>query len=437
MEATIEKNVKYCREHNVILPTLEEMVHPEKIPQKIKDELKDIGLWDVNSRNLFRITWKNENVEKGGKYMDVPNHFTLPSSLTGVKSKITLLLGRTFPTGAHKVGATYIPLVEGLVSGEFDPQVHKALWPSTGNYCRGGAFDSALLASPCIAVLPEEMSAERFQWLKNIGAEIHATPGCESNVKEVFDKTRELSTNNPDTVRAFNQFEIFGNPLWHYNVTGPAVEEVFNAIKSEDDELFGVFSCTGSAGTIAFADYIRDVCPSVKVGAGEALQCPTMLNNGYGGHRIEGIGDKHIPWIHNVRNTDIAVALDDEHTMRLFRLFNTKIGHDYLIEKGVEKEVVDRLGMLGISGIANMIGCIKMARLYETSETDHFFTIATDSSDMYQSRLTELTAAHGEYTLLNAAMDYDRCLQGQSTDNMLELTYTEKKRVHNLKYFTW
>ncbi|HPJ71786.1 MAG TPA: pyridoxal-phosphate dependent enzyme, partial [bacterium] len=347
-EQVLENTVRRCRERNIIIPTYEQMLDPGKVPQGIKDELKNIGLWDLNSRNLFRITWKNEPVPFGGGFNGV-NFIELPSSLTGVKARIVQLVGKWFPTGAHKVGATFGPLVEKLVRGEFDPTTQKALWPSTGNYCRGGAFDAYLLACESIAVLPEEMSRERFEWLEKVGAEIYATPGCESNVKEIYDKVKELLAENPDTVVNLNQFEQIGNAVWHYAVTGPSMEEVFNQIKRDGDTLSALCLTQGSAGTLGSGEYLKEAFPRVKVAAMEALECPTLLYNGYGGHRIEGIGDKHVPWIHNLRNTDLVVDIADEDCMRILRLFNEPEGQEYLIKTGVPAELVESLPLLGIS----------------------------------------------------------------------------------------
>ena len=176
----------------------------------------------------------------------------------------------------------------------------------------------------------------------------------------------------------------------------------------------------------------------MKLAVGEALQCPTILNNGFGGHRIEGIGDKHIPWIHNVKNTDMAIAIDDEDSQRLLRLFNTPDGHAYLKnELGLDDELIEKLSWLGISGIANVLCCIKMAKYYELTERDVVGTVLTDSAAMYQSRITELDQMHGAYNATEAAIDHNLHILGLRTDNMLELTYVERKRVHNLKYYTW
>jgi cysteine synthase len=432
----LENTIKRCREEDIIIPTYEEMAHPEKIPQGIKDELRNIGLWDLHARNLFRITWKNEPVKSGGGFGDV-NYMEIPKELTGIKARIIVLIGKYFPTGSHKVGATFGPLVEKLVRGAFDPTNQKALWPSTGNYCRGGAYDSYLLACPSIAVLPEGMSRERFEWLEKIGAEIHATPGSESNVKEVYDKSFELKRARPDEVVILNQFDEIGNAIWHYVCTGQAIEEAYNKERKDKQRLTALFLTQGSAGTLGCADYLREKFPRIKVCAGEAWQCPTLLYSGYGAHRIEGIGDKHVPWIHNLKNMDMVAGINDEFCIRLLRLLNEPSGKNYLKSKGVSEEIIDKLHLLGISSIANLIGSIKMAKYYEMNENDIVFTIATDSMELYQSRIEELQEERGEYTDSQAAVDFDTCLLNLTTDHMLELSYWDKKRMHNLKYFTW
>jgi len=413
----LENTIKRCRERDIIIPTYEQMYNPDKIPQGIKDELKNIGLWDLHSRNLFRITWKNEPVKFGGGFNGV-NFMEIPKELSGVKARILVLIGKWFPTGSHKVGATF-------------------LWPSTGNYCRGGAYDAYLLACPSIAVLPEGMSKERFEWLKKVGSEIYPTPGVESNVKEVYDKTKELKNARPDEIVVLNQFDEIGNAIWHYAVTGRAMEEVYQNEKKGRQRFSAIFLTQGSAGTLGCADYIRKLHPQVKVCAGEAWQCPTLLYNGFGGHRIEGIGDKHVPWIHNLKNMDMVADIDDEKCMRLIRLFNEPAGRKYLKRMKVPAEIVDNLDLFGISSVANLIGSIKMAKYYEMNENDIIFTVATDSMELYQSRLKELHEEHGEYSEVDAAKDFETCLQAIETDHMLELSYWDKKRMHNLKYFTW
>jgi len=437
----IRKTAARCRKRGIVLPTFKQLRNPELIPPAIQQKLKGVGLWDVNPANLFRITWKND--VKTGLYGGV-NYLEIPPAITGVKARVIGLVGKYFPTGAHKVGAAFGCLVPRLVSGEFDPEKHKAAWPSTGNFCRGGAFDCALLDCTAIAILPEQMSRERFEWLKEIGAEIIATPGCESNVKEIYDKCWELRKNPLNVI--FNQFEEFGNPIFHYNVTGPAMEEVFQALNDASSRrrlqapsfrAAAYISATGSAGTIAAGDYLKKQHPGLKVVATEALQCPTLLMNGFGDHRIEGIGDKHIPWVHNVRNTDAVAAIDDEDCMRILRLFNEPAGRKHLASLGVKAKELETLPLLGISSICNLLAAIKTAKHFELDERDVIFTVFTDSTELYGSRVKELEKERGAYRAQDAIADFAGPLAHQSADYFKELTHPERKAIHNLKYYTW
>jgi cysteine synthase len=430
-----KRAIQRARERNIIIPTYAQMKDPSKVPAKVKQELAGIGLWDIHPRNLFRITWKNEPKAHGGGFGGV-NWLELPPALTGVPARIIVLVGKWFPTGAHKVGAAFSCLVPRLVTGQFDPTTQKAVWPSTGNYCRGGAYDSALLACDSIAILPEGMSKERFDWLANVAGETIKTPGSESNVKEIFDKCWELRKSGQDLM-IFDQFQEFPNYLWHYEVTGHAMEEVLKEAMRPGDEYRGMTSATGSAGTIASGDYLKQLFPSSKIAASEALQCPTLLENGFGAHRIEGIGDKHVPWIHNTKNTDLVVAIDDNAVVNVARLFNEEDGRAYLVQKGVPESLVSQLDLLGFSGISNVLTAIKMAKYYEMGENDIVLTVLTDSMELYHSRIHEMRAEMGEYSQRDAAADYARWILGQSTDNLLELRYNDRRRIHNLKYYTW
>ncbi|MEZ4539334.1 MAG: pyridoxal-phosphate dependent enzyme [Chloroflexota bacterium] len=434
-EAALDRAVQRARERNIIIPTFEQQRNPALIPDAIKQRLDDVGLWDLNPVNLFRISWHNEAVAKGGGYGDV-NTIEIPKEISGVDARIIVIVGKWFPTGAHKVGAAFGCLVPRLVTGQFDPSTQKAVWPSTGNYCRGGAYDSNLLGCESVAILPEGMSRERFEWLEGVAGEIIKTPGSESNVKEIFDKCWELRASGEDLV-IFNQFDELGNYLWHYSVTGPAMHEVLKRELGPKDKYRGMASATGSAGTIASGDYMKEQYPTSLICASEALQCPTLLNNGFGAHRIEGIGDKHVPWVHNVKNTDMVVAIDDNAPMAIMRLFNEPAGQEYLMEQGVSPDLVALLPDLGISSISNILSTIKMAKYYEMGPNDVLMTIATDSMEMYQSRVEEYREMEGEFTSLNAAGIYQRYLLGENTANMLELTYPDRKRIHNLKYYTW
>ena len=428
----IRKTARRCRNREIVIPTFKQLRDPTHVPTSVRARLADVGMSDLNPINLFRITWKND--VHTGLYGGV-NYVELPPAITGVKARIIGLVGSYFPTGAHKVGAAFGCLVPRLVSGEFDPEVHKAAWPSTGNFCRGGAFDCALLDCTAIAILPEEMSRERFDWLRQIGATIIATPGCESNVKGIYDKCWELKRDPANMI--FNQFEEFGNPIFHYNVTGPAIEEVFYGLRDRKLRAAAFVSATGSAGTIAAVDFLKAVHPQLRIIAAEALQCPTLLRNGFGAHRIEGIGDKHIPWVHNVRNTDAVAAVDDEDCMRIIRLFNEPAGRDYLASLGIAKKHLRKLPLLGISGVCNLLAAVKTAKYYDLDGNDVIFTVFTDSMQLYQSRLVELREQKGDYREKTAVADFAGALAHQSTDNFRELSYADRKALHNLKYFTW
>jgi cysteine synthase A len=431
-----ERNIRRCREKGIILPTFAQMKDPDLIPSPVKDRLAKVGLWDVDPLNLFRITWRNQPVEHGGSFGGV-NFIEFPPSLTGVQARIFALIGKWFPTGAHKVGATYGCLAPALVTGRFDSTTQKAAWPSTGNYCRGGAFNSAVLGCSSIAILPEGMSRERFQWLSGIAGEVITTPGSESNVKEIFDACHRLSRERGDDIVIFNQFEEFGNYLWHHEVTADALARLLSGPEGIQGRVRGFVSSTGSAGTIAAGDRLKALYPGMKIAAAEALQCPTLLSNGFGSHRIEGIGDKHVPWIHNVANTDVVVAIDDADCIRCLRLFNEPAGIVYLTELGVPKDFTGSLSLLGISGIANLLASIKLARYFEMDKDDIVLTVLTDSMQLYGSRLRELEERDGQFSRDQAIRSHAVALEGRHTDAMLELDWSERKRVHNLKYYTW
>ena len=432
-EDVLDKAVRRSAERGVVIPTFAELRDPSLIAPAQVACLAGVGLWDPDPANLFRITWHNEPVASGGGFGPV-NWIEIPSALSGVDARIIALVGKWFPTGCHKVGAAFGCLVPRLVTGGFDPTTQKAVWPSTGNYCRGGAFDSALLGCRALAILPEGMSRERFTWLTEIGAEILKTPGSESNVKEIFDACNDLRRSGED-VAIFNQFDELGNYLWHYAVTGPAMVEAA-AAAAPRGRVAGVVLTTGSAGTIASGDYVKQHHLDALIGAGEALQCPTMLLNGYGAHRIEGIGDKHIPWIHNVRNTDAVIAVDDADAMAVLRLFNEEAGLERLAVEGVPAATIQQLPLFGISGIANLLAATSFCRLHHLTGDDVVLTVLTDSVDMYRSRVTELREYEGAYDAARADDGYHR-LTGQTTEFSEALGDAGRRRIHNLKYFTW
>lgn len=436
-EEQLKKTVESAKERNVLIPTFAQMKDPNKIPASVKEKLKNTDTNELDPINLFRISWKNQPVNKGGLYNEVPNYIEIPSVISGVKARIFAMSGKYFPVGAHKVGASFACLVPRLVTGQFDPKYHEAVWPSTGNYCRGGAFNSRLLGCKSIAILPQDMSKERFDWLNKVAGEVIATPGSESNVKEIYDKTWELRRTR-DNVVIFNQFGELGNHLWHYEVTGNALDAIVKAESGPKSRVAGICLTSGSGGTLGSGDFIKDQYPGAKIAVGEALQCPTLLNNGFGAHRIEGIGDKHVPWVHNVKNSDMVIAVDDNDALAMFRMFNEPAGQEYLKSIGVSEDLIEKLTWVGISGAANIIMCIKMAKYYELTEDDMLLTVLTDSAEMYGSRLSEMEAERGrKYSAVDALVDHNRSVLGLRTDSMEELTYISKLRIHNLKYYTW
>ena len=432
-EDFLQRTIERCRRQKILLPTFQQLKHPDTFSENIQSKLEKVALDELHPLNLLRINWRND--PESGRIGEI-NFLEIPQQITGVNARIIGLVGKHFPTGTHKVGATYGCLAPHLVTGRFDPEFHKAVWPSTGNYCRGGVFNSNLLSVHSVAILPEEMSQERFDWLRERGAEVYATPGCESNVKEIYDKCHELEAQS-DEYLIFNQFDQFGNAVWHYEITGYTIESLFEQVKAKDQRLSGYVSATGSAGTIAAGDYLRTKFPHVKVLATEAQQCPTLLMNGFGGHRIEGIGDKHVPWIHNLKNLDAVADIDDEQTLRILRLFNEPAGQDWLLQQGVEAETVRQLPLLGISSICNLLSAVKLAKYFEFNENDVIFTIFTDSVDLYISRLEEMRAEWGQYSEKQAEVDWISILKNQGIDYFKELSYFDKKAIHNLKYFTW
>jgi cysteine synthase A len=369
----------------------------------------------------------------------------LPSELTGVPARIVVALADRFPLiGAHKVLATYGCLAPRIVTGQFDPTVHRAIWPSTGNFCRGGVAISKLMGCRGVAVLPEGMSRERFDWLESWvddPGDIIRTHGVESNVKEIYDECNRLAADSSNVI--FNQFSEFGNYLVHYWATGKALERIFSSMAAESDgerlRLRAFVSATGSAGTIAAGDYLKEHL-GARIVAVEALECPTMLYNGFGDHNIQGIGDKHIPLIHNVLNTDFAVAVSDRATDGLNVLFNTDVGHDYLSNRReVPAETIEALASLGLSSICNVLAAIKVAKYEDLGPDDVVATIATDGAAMYHSeRDLALAKQYPDgFDEVGAGEIFGEHLLGTTTDHLRELTRTERERIFNLGYFTW
>ena len=415
-------------------PTFEEMLHPQKMNPAIRAEaVAALDVDPLNPLNLYNITWRDP--------ANQVRHIVLPPELTGVDARIVVIYGKRFPSGSHKVGAAYSVLLEEQLLGEVDPDAHTLVWPSTGNYGIGGAFIGCRMEYDSIVVLPEEMSQERFDRITSYGARIIRTAGSESNVKEIYDEVKRLRGRDPK-IRVLNQFEVMGNYRFHYHVTGNTLVELAAELQAAgigDGKIAAYVSAMGSAGTIAAGDRLKQVWPEHKIVGLEPIQCPTLYNNGYGAHEIQGIGDKHVTWIHNVFNMDALMAIDDMDALNGLRLLWEEEGRQVLARRyGIAEDLVaDLAETLGISGICNIIGAIKTAKFYNLRGEDIVATVATDAMERYLSVMANLRAAHGPLDEARSTAIVDGVFHRAGADWILEGGREARERWHNLKYYTW
>ncbi len=441
-QGVYERTVERFRERQIALPTFSELADPSTIPAARIAALSGLDRNEPDARNLFRVHWFGK-LDGSGPHA-VPDYVELPSELTGVEARILLAFGNRFPMiTAHKVLAAYACLVPRLITGRFDPTVNRAVWPSTGNYARGGIAISRIMQCRGVAVLPEGMSKARFDWLEkwtlDPANDIIRTPGTESNVKEIYDTCNELDK-DPE-IEILNQFSEFANYLGHFSVTGPALETVFaDATRNDPNARLAAYvSASGSGGTLAAGDYLKDN-HGARIVVAEALECPTLLENGFGDHNIQGIGDKHVPLIHNVMNSDDVVAVSDRSTDALDALFNSPAGKSYLVDNvGLSPELVESLHDMGYSSSCNALAAIKIAKEHDLGRDDVIVSVATDGAEMYNAERAEYLAANHPdgYDAVAAAADFGRELASGDTAKHLELTQAERRRIFNLGYFTW
>ena len=416
-------------------PTFEEMLHPEKIDPGVRQRALEMRSIDpLDPINLYNITWRSP---QGEVY-----YYVVPQALTNVEAPIVVLYSKDFPTGSHKVGATYSVLIEKELFGEVDPAVHTLVWPSTGNYGIGGAYVGCRMNFDSVVILPEEMSRERFDIIRRYGARVIATPGCESNVKEIYDKCKELKAADPERVRILNQFEVFGNYRFHYYVTGNTIVEMAAELQQQgvgDGRVAAYVSAMGSAGTIAAGDRLKQVWPEHKIVGLEPIQCPTLFSNGYGGHDIQGIGDKHVTWIHNVTNMDALMCIDDIESKKGLQLLTEVPGWRVLTQElGIDEATVRLMAeTFGISGVCNVLGAIKTAKSYEFGKNDVIVTILTDAIDRYHSVMAQMSATYGKMDETEAKVRAVSIFHKQKLDWVMEGTRAARARWHNLKYYTW
>ncbi len=438
-ESVVIKTSEYFKSKGIILPKISELCEPNIINKGIKNKLKKIDKNSTNPMNLFRVHWFNNR--EHSSFLKVPEHIVLPSEFTGVEAKIIVNIGRLFPLiTAHKVLAAYGCLLPRILNGSFDYEYNKAVWPSTGNYCRGGVAISRILGLKSVAILPEGMSKERFDWLEQWVSDkndIIKTIGTESNVKEIYDACNELEKDKKyDIINQFNEFYNYGI---HRAVTGPSFEKSFQTVKGNSNLQARFYvSASGSSGTLAAGDYLKEHL-NTKIAVVEATECPTLLNNGYGEHNIQGIGDKHVPLIHNVMNTDFVVGVSDKTTNNLNMIFNTKVGQNYLTDKkGFDIDFVRLLPEFGFSSIANIVASIKLAKYMNLSKDDAIITVATDGADLYLSELNKSKEDfEGVFDETSCAEIFGQYMKAISVDNTLELNQREKERIFNLGYYTW
>jgi cysteine synthase len=437
--AAYDNAVGRFRENNIVLPTFAQLRDPSTIPSAVLDSLAGVDRNAADPLNLFRVHWFN--ALDGSGPLDVPDHVELPSELTGVEARIVLAFGNRFPMiGAHKVLAAYSCLVARLVTGRFDPTVDRAIWPSTGNYARGGVAISRIMGCRGVAVLPEGMSRERFEWLDRWiehPDDVIRTPGTEANVREIYDECARLAQDPRNII--INQFSEFSNHLGHYAVTGPALERLFEHVTADRSGTLAAFvSASGSAGTLGAGDYLKDA-HGARIVAVEALQVPTMLYNGFGDHHIQGIGDKHIPLIHNVTNTDLIIAISDQSTDQLDVLFNTPAGLRVLEKRGVDPALASVLTNMGYSSICNALAAITTAKEWGLGSDDVIVSVATDGSELYNSEREKVMSTHfsGGFDDREAAAVFDTHLGHVGTTNAIDMDQAQTDRVFNLGYFTW
>lgn len=414
-------------------PTFSEMLHPERIDPALRAQAIAKRTADpLDPINLFHISWRDLATSQ-------IRYQVLPRELTGVDAHIVVLYGKEFPSGSHKVGAAYSVLTEMTLMGEVDPQVHTVVWPSTGNYGIGGAWVGGRMGARSIVVLPAGMSRERFERIESYGASVIKTVGSESNVKEIYDKTWELRRD--PSIRILNQFEMMGNYRFHYYVTGNTIVELAAELQARGigkGRIAAYCSAMGSAGTIAAGDRLKQSWPDLKIVGLEPVQCPTLYNNGYGAHDIQGIGDKHVTWIHNVLNMDAIICVDDLESKKGLQFLTEEPGMDRLVRQGVAPATVSSMAeIFGISGVCNLLGAIKAAKHYRLGSDDLVVTVCTDAIDRYRSVMAALTEQFGPLDAAEAAARQAAIFHGQKTDWIKDGTPDRRRQWHNLKYYTW
>jgi len=374
---------------------------------------------ELDPLNLFNITWRDD----GNRI----RHIVLPHELTGVQANILVMAGREFPSGSHKVGPAYSTLMEGELAGEIDPNRNTIIGPSTGNFGIGTAYVSRLKGYPAIVIMPEGMSAERYQRIRHYGAELDLTPGSESDVILVLERTVHYKRDPRNKILA--QFELLPNYRFHRYVTGRSALE---AARGYGNGRIAAFAgAPGSAGTLAAADEMKAAYPECQVCALEPLECPTLFNNGCGTHAIEGIGDKMVTLIHNVLTTDYVALIHDEDCLVGLELLERRTGEVEQILHLSPGALAGLCGMFGVSGICNILGAIRFAKHLNLGPEDNVVTIATDGFDRYPSVLDNLEKRTREF-------NFEKVFRGGTATDFLDVrSPAEKDRLFGYKENVW
>jgi cysteine synthase len=407
-------------------PTYREMLHPEMLPRVIRQNALAATANELAPVNLFNITWRGADARV--------RHVVLPQELTGVAANIVVLVGRHFPSGSHKVGPAYSTLMEGELTGEIAPDESTIVGPSTGNFGIGTAYVSRLKGYPAVVIMPEGMSRERYERIRNYGGTLDLTPGSESDVILVLERTEHYKKDAKNKILA--QFELLPNYRFHRYVTGRSAIEA--AAMYGNGRVAAFVSAPGSAGTLAAADEIKALYPESAVCALEPKECSTLFNNGRGTHRIEGIGDKMVTLIHNVLTTDYVMTIHDDDCVAGLELVQRQAA---VLERTLRLPagVIGSLdGVFGISGICNVIGSIRLAQHLNLGPEDNVVTIATDGFDRYPSVLADLELRRGPFNQAALGEWFDSIFRGSYPGDILDVRPpTQKERLFQYKEQVW
>ncbi|MFN8494024.1 MAG: pyridoxal-phosphate dependent enzyme [Caldilineaceae bacterium] len=366
-------------------PTYAEMRNPMLLPEALRKAANAARQDETNPLNLFNINWKSTT--------DQVESIVLPKELTGVQANIIVLRGGSFPSGSMKVGPAYVTLAETEALNHLRPGDRSVVGPSTGNFGIGTAYIGLLKGYQAIVVMPDNMSQERYERIRNYEGALDLTPGTESDVILTLERTHKAYIAHPEKYVVLAQFELLPNYRFHRHVTGDAVVQAAQHVGNGKVAAF--VSAPGSAGTLAAGDYVKSLWSDSKIVALEPRECSTLFNGGQGQHRIEGIGDKMVTLIHNVYNTDLLMLIPDEETVRGMEAIQA--GAQVLVDRlGVPSAAASQLvGKFGPSCVCNVIGAIKTAKYLGLGPNDNVVTIATDSYDRYPSVSAALYQRNG------------------------------------------